>query len=115
MEKWEETVKKNERYRDIMFRAYVLGSHGEDFKLSINEIDEILEISHKAGVREVVDWIKAHSILVADNQPQEGKSYIYLGSYILKWGKEAEPSYGFYELQDTKVWQAQLKEWGIEE
>lgn len=73
------------------------------------------EISFLAGIREVVGWIVSHSFYASDSPPEEGKGYIYLGNYILKYGNEANASIGFYELTDSPEWQSQMNSWGIEE
>ena len=76
---------------------------------------EPFKAGKKAGIREVVEWINKSHLFVARCPPQEGKSYVYLGDYILRYGKNLEPQVGFYRLSDSIEWQAELKEWGRED
>jgi len=73
------------------------------------EVDE----AEQRGVKKVVDWVQDRIFYCADSPPQEGVAYGYLGNYILRFGKEALPSVGFYELSESPEWQAFLKDLGV--
>ncbi len=75
-------------------------------------IKEQAELSFKAGINEVVEFINRLALYTAETA-EEGKPYTYLGSYILKWGREAAPSYGFAPFDESPEWQAKLKEWRL--
>ena len=72
----------------------------------------IFYAGQREGRKEVVEWINRCAIFTAE-EAKEGDKYTYLGSYILKWGKEVDPSYGFAPFDECPEWQAKLKEWGI--
>lgn len=57
----------------------------------------------------IVEEIEKAGFFIADS-PVEGKPYQYLGCYILRWGKDSEPSIGFNRLESgSPEWQS-LKE-----
>ena len=66
-------------------------------------LDEAREISFKAGIKEVVEWIR-------DNNKLRGEP----------WGEDYQEAYGYDPMVEGDVvldylsWQARLKEWGIE-
>ena len=82
--------------------------HTEELRQRIAQAQA--EVSFKAGIKEVVRWLNGCRIFTAE-QVREGEKYTYLGSYILKWGKEGTPSYGFAPFDECPEWQAKLKEW----
>ena len=42
---------------------------------------------------------------------EEGRPYLYLGCYILRWGKVCEPSMGFLHISDDPRYQALRQKW----
>lgn len=74
--------------------------------------DRVYENGKQDGIREVVEFINRLAIFTAETA-KEGEPYTYLGSYILKWGKEDIPSYGFAPFDECPEWQAKLKSWNI--
>jgi hypothetical protein len=79
-----------------------------------NHCEDVLLPQEKlAGIKEVVEWIEDRIFYCADTPPQEGVAYSYLGNYILRFGKEALPSVGFYELRDSPEWQVFKESKGI--
>ena len=69
------------------------------------------EMGKLDGIKEVLGSLPK-GLFIGDMPPEEGKPYSYLGCYILKWGKEDEPTIGLSRLSDSEEWQVQLKEWG---
>ena len=70
------------------------------------------EAVFKAGMQTVVDNLPK-GLFVSDSPPQEGKPYSHLGCYILRWGKDKEPTLGLCRLSDDEDWQSQLIKWDL--
>lgn len=66
----------------------------------------------KDGRKEVIDALPK-GLFIGDLPPEEGKPYSHLGCYILRWGKDNEPSIGLHRLSDDEEWQDKLKEWEL--
>ena len=58
--------------------------------------------------------IETLHLFQGDCPPIEGKNYVYLGDYILRYGKNLEPQVGFNRLSDNLEWQALKEQEGIE-
>ena len=113
MEAKDTVMNHNKKKRLIVERSHqqTVGETQEDMLLNAQA-----EISFKAGQetgrREVMDSLPK-GLFIGDLPPEGGKSYSYLGCYILRWGKDNEPSIGLNRISDDEEWQAKLKEWGI--
>ena len=75
---------------------------------------EIAE-ARKAGMREVVEWVRKQHLFIGACPPKEGEGYVWLGGYILNYGNNLEPVIGFNRLNDSPDWNAKLKNWGVDD
>ncbi|KKK69582.1 hypothetical protein LCGC14_2932590 [marine sediment metagenome] len=74
------------------------------------ELIEAVKLELKGGlVREVLDALPS-GLFIGDTPPVEGVAYVYLGSYILRWGEDTKPSIGLRRLSDDEEWQKKLEE-----
>jgi hypothetical protein len=89
-------ILKSEALANYLYKVYPIKQQSvnqaanklEDIALSIAELQD--EISYKAGIKEVVDWINNNS------------------------RKTPNPLIGRINEYNVEQWQTKLKEWGIE-
>jgi len=81
---------------------------------SIQSTDEMIKEAKQSGREEVLELLPK-GLFIGDTPPQEGVPYQYLGCYILRWGKDSEPTVGFSRLSDNEAWQARCRDWGWEQ
>ena len=72
------------------------------------------EVACQSRLERIFKEIETLHLFQGDCPPIEGKNYVYLGDYILRYGKNLEPQVGFNRLSDNLEWQALKEQEGIE-
>ena len=91
---WKDTVIKTEEHSESIWCPHCSGEFGIETYIETTR-EEQAEISFKAGVKEVVDWIEKNSEEYQDSDP--GCHY-----------------YVIFKQIEISIWQDKLKEWGID-
>ena len=99
-----------EQIQEIKLSDYpITGKHSLAYALLKAQLEQ-----DKAEIKRVFERIEKLNLFCGE-QPEEGKPYQYLGCYILKWGRDDEPSLGLVRLNETEEYQQLKKEYRIDD
>ena len=74
----------------------------------------MIEAGADAVIRQIFEELEGMHLFISSTL-EEGTPVVYVGCYVLRWGKEEKPTIGFIPLSDDEDWQALKSKWLGEE